>query len=313
MPRDDPLRHPPPAYVFDHPNNLVVESWLDTLPPLTKKPSRRDIKQWRRARGGKPSAHRTWFIFSIVIRAISTVVAIIAWGLNVAVFVESRLYWGGVPDRMIAVFVVAPAIISWNTAEFITICVRKSSGIPSVYHAWVDGILFVGVATTTGIVLVDMIIGIAEFGSLYDGLLAKGIVLVAMLLLLMVLHSFLFFNYFCHKLDRHDPGPFVPLKTTGLPKGDVEAASLARASPTTQPEPPFRYKTYEYYAKEEMEITSTGRRPDGGFVIDKGVEDIQQTVGASTTIAARRSEAQIPYEIPILPSVFSPHKSGTCI
>lgn len=42
-----------------------------------------------------------------------------------------------------------------------------------------------GVATTTGIVLVDMIIGIAEFGSLYDGLLAKGIVLVAMLLLLM--------------------------------------------------------------------------------------------------------------------------------
>lgn len=131
-----------------------------------------------------------------------------------AVFVESRLYRGGVPGRMIAVLVVvglpsflarsshstvlwertviltdvlrkAPVIITWNTAEFIAICVRKSSGIPAVYHVWADGILFAGIATTTGIVLVNLIIGIATFGPAYDEPLGKGIVEVAMLLLLM--------------------------------------------------------------------------------------------------------------------------------
>ena len=109
MPRDDPLRHPPPAYVLDHSTTLnpVVESWLDTLPPLTTKPSRRDIKQWRRARGGDSSTQKTCFIFSIVIRAISTLVATVAWSLNVAVFVESRTYlWSTLPGRMVAVLVV---------------------------------------------------------------------------------------------------------------------------------------------------------------------------------------------------------------
>ncbi|KAK1779847.1 hypothetical protein QBC45DRAFT_122057 [Copromyces sp. CBS 386.78] len=311
MPRDDPLRHPPPAYVFGHPTNPVVESWLDTLPPLTQKPSRRDIKQWRRTQGGKSSAHRTWFIFSVIIRAISTVAAIIAWSLNVTVFVESRLSWDIVSGRMIAVLVVAPVLTAWNTAEFIAICVRKSRGIPTVYHAWADGILFVGIATTTGIVLVDLIIGISTYRPLYDELLAKGIVVVAMLLLLMVLHSFLFFNYFCHKLERHDPGPFV--KTTGPPMGDLEAATLDRASPTTQQEPPFRYKSYEHYAKEDMDFTNVGQRPEGGFVIDKGIEDMEQIARASTTITASRSEDQIPYAISVLPSVFSPQMSVTCI
>ncbi|KAJ4404109.1 hypothetical protein N0V85_004946 [Neurospora sp. IMI 360204] len=232
MPRADPLRHPPPAYVFDHPTNPVVESWLDTLPPLAKEPCRWDIKQWRRARGGESSGHRTWFIFSIIIRAISTVVAIIAWSLNVAVFVESRLYRGGVPGRMIAVLVMV--------------------GLPS----------FLARSSHSTVLL---------------------------------LHSFLFFNYFCHKLDRHDPGPFV--KMTGLPLGDLEAATLEGGSPKTQHEPPFRYKSYEYYAKEDMEITRVGQRPDGGFIIDKGVEDMEQTVGASTTIAARQSEDQIRQDI----------------
>lgn len=95
--------------------------------------------------------------------------------------------------------------------------------------------------------------------------------------------------------------------------GDREAATLEGGLPTTQPEPPFRYKSYEHYAKEDKEITSVGQRPDGGFVIDKGVEDMEQTVGASTTIAARQSEDQIRYEIPVLPSVFPPQKSETCI
>lgn len=130
-----------------------------------------------------------------------------------------------------------------------------------------------------------------------------------------VLHSFLFFNYLCHKLDRHDPGPFVKVKGLRQALVDLEAGTLEGASPTTQTEPPFRYKPYEYYAKEEeVDITSVGQRPDGAFVIDKGVEDVEQTVGEGTAKAARRSEGQIPpHEIPILPSVFSPHKSETSV
>lgn len=207
--------------------------------------------------------------------------------------------------------VVAPIIITWNTAEFITICIRKSRGIPAVYYAWADGILFVGIATTTGIVLVDLIIGIATLGQIYDDTLTKGIVEVAMLLLLMVIHSFLFFNYFCHKLDRHDPGPFV--KTTGLPTGGLEAATLDWGSPTTQPEPPFRYKSYEYYAKGDMEIANAGQTPDGGFVIDKGIEDMGQTVAGSTAVAAMPSEDLRRSEILMLPSVFFPQKHETSI
>ncbi|KAL0465995.1 hypothetical protein QR685DRAFT_114607 [Neurospora intermedia] len=309
MPRKAPLRHPPPVYVFDQPTNPVIESWLDALPPLAKEPCRRDIQQWRRARGVGLSVHRTWFIFSIIIRAISTAVAIIAWSLNMAVFVESRPYWGGVPGRMIAVLVVAPVIITWNTAEFIAICIRKSSGIPAVYHVGADGILFVGVAITTGIVLVDLIIGTATFGSVYDEPLAKGIVEVAMLLLLMLLHSFLFFNYFCHKLDRRDSRPRV--KRTGLPTGDQEAAALEGGQPTTQLEPPFRYKPYEYYAKQEMDIASVGQRPNEGFVIDKGIEDMEPTAAGSATPAAGQSEGQIWYKIPVLRSMFSRQKPGT--
>ncbi|KAK3402622.1 hypothetical protein B0T20DRAFT_4350 [Sordaria brevicollis] len=306
MPRDNSLRHPPPAHVFDHPTNPVVESWLDTLPPLPKEPCRRDVKQWRRAQSGFLSAHRTWFIFSVIIRAISTVAAIVACGLNVAIFVESRLYWRAIPGRMIAVLVVAPIIVIWNSAELVTICIRKSRGIPAVYHAWADGILFVGLATTTGVVLVDLIIGIATLGQLYDEPLAKGIVEVALLILLMVLHSFLFFNYFCHKLDRHDPGPFV--KTTNLPMDNVETTTPEAESPTTQAEPPFRYKSYEYYAKEDMGTANAGKTPDGGFVIDIGIDDMGHTVAGRPAVAMVPSEAQRRCEIPILPSVFSPQK-----
>ena len=59
------------------------------------------------------------------------------------------------------------------------------SGIPAVYHVWADGILFAGIATTAGIVLVDLITGIATFGLAATEPLAKGVVEVAMLLLLM--------------------------------------------------------------------------------------------------------------------------------
>ncbi|EGO61565.1 hypothetical protein NEUTE1DRAFT_58962 [Neurospora tetrasperma FGSC 2508] len=212
---------------------------------------------------------------------------------------------------MIAVLVVAPVIITWNTAEFIAICVRKSSGIPAVYHVGADGILFVGVAITTGIVLVDLIIGTATFGSAYDEPLAKGIVEVAMLLLLMLLHSFLFFNYFCHKLDKRDSRPIV--KRTGLPLGEPEAATLEEGQPTTQLEPPFRYKPYEYYAKQEMEIASVGQRPNEGFVIDKGIEDMEPTAAGSTTLAEGQSEGQIWYKIPVLRSIFSRQKPETYV
>lgn len=124
-----------------------------------------------------------------------------------------------------------------------------------------------------------------------------------------LLHSFLFFNYFCHKLDRRDSRPRV--KRTGLPTGDQEAAALEGGQPTTQLEPPFRYKPYEYYAKQEMDIASVGQRPNEGFVIDKGIEDMEPTAAGSATPAAGQSEGQIWYKIPVLRSMFSRQKPGT--
>ena len=116
------------------------------------------------------------------------------------------------------------------------------------------------------------------------------------------------------------------MKTIDLPIGDLETAILQRGSPSTQKEVPFRYKPYEFYAKEDIpleEMTIIKRRPHGGFmtnkgaddgfVIDKGVEDMEYTLHASTTVTAKQSERQLRDEIPVLPSVFSPHKSETSI
>lgn len=93
----------------------------------------------------------------------------------------------------------------------------------------------------------------------------------------------------------------------------MAAAALEGGSPTTQLEPPFRYKPYEYYAKEDMEIVNVGQTPDGGFVIDKGIEDMGQTGAGSTTVAEVPSEDQRRCEIPMLPSVFSPQKHETSV
>jgi hypothetical protein len=55
----------------------------------------------------------------------------------------------------------------WNTAELVVASLRRDGGIPPKLHIGVDGALFLGVATATGTLLVDIICGISDFGSLF--------------------------------------------------------------------------------------------------------------------------------------------------
>lgn len=55
----------------------------------------------------------------------------------------------------------------WNVAEFIAACVLHDGGIPPKIHVVVDGVLFIGVAISMGILLVDIICGVVDFRSTF--------------------------------------------------------------------------------------------------------------------------------------------------
>ena len=58
-----------------------------------------------------------------------------------------------------------PVVAVWSAAEFIVAGISQDSGISPKIHAVVDGLLFLGLATAMGILLVDIICGIVSFSS----------------------------------------------------------------------------------------------------------------------------------------------------
>lgn len=185
-----PPPRPPPV------PNPLVESWLDSLPSSIINSSAQEFSHWRL--NEEESLRRGWFIAGITLRALSLSLAIAITSITLSIIDD----WNGgfVFDRMTSVLVVCPIIIIWDAAEFMTLCFHRDRGILPKIHAVLDGLLFLGAATTTAIILVDLIAawGGSGFGPNFQ---IREVVQVCLLVILMLIHSFLFFFFICRRLD----------------------------------------------------------------------------------------------------------------
>jgi hypothetical protein len=200
------LRLPPtrPAAVF----NPDIEDWLDSLPPPTAKPSTSELRQWRL--GDPTGLGRDFFVTCLITRVISLAVATTVIAIVLPIIV-GRSRAGFSIDCLLPVLVVSsvartvepsplsfskltvriqcPIVALWNIAELIAVCLfhyrgTGDRGISPSIHAWVDGLVFVGVASATGLLVVDVIIGVGNYGTRYDSL-SKEIASITLLVLLM--------------------------------------------------------------------------------------------------------------------------------
>ncbi|KAI6381503.1 hypothetical protein MCOR25_001197 [Pyricularia grisea] len=90
----------------------------------------------------KPIINR-WYIAKIVLRVLSTCFAVAMVPLQLNRNPVFWLYpdiWSFVND--IIQYVLAAVIMTWNTAEFITMCCRKGRGIPAKAHIFLDAFIF---------------------------------------------------------------------------------------------------------------------------------------------------------------------------
>ncbi|KAK3686093.1 hypothetical protein B0T22DRAFT_241113 [Podospora appendiculata] len=118
---------------------------------------------------------------------------------------------------------MTPITVAWDLIEFIVICAQRGKGIAPEIHVWVDGIICLGTACATLLLWTDIMLGgIGILGSLYVDRkehLPKEIGVAAMLLILLILHSFQFFLYICRNREKREK------KTTprimNLPTGEV--------------------------------------------------------------------------------------------
>ncbi|KAK3370027.1 hypothetical protein B0H63DRAFT_305801 [Podospora didyma] len=210
----DKLRQPsrpPPAF------DPFVESWLDGLPPSTTKPSAEELAQWRLdERGG---VGRDFFITSVVLRVLSLIFAATVTGLVISIVaLQDGDRYAGL-DRLIPVLVVCPIIILWNAAEFVTLCWLSGRGISFRIHVWADGLLFLGAAIATGFLLVDVVMGLGSYDDVLDTA-SKEIASACLLILVTILHTFLFFFFICNCLDRREKKKTKP-RVMYLPTGQA--------------------------------------------------------------------------------------------
>ncbi|KAH6850459.1 hypothetical protein B0I37DRAFT_114631 [Chaetomium sp. MPI-CAGE-AT-0009] len=188
--RSQPSRPSPP---FDP----AVEAWLDSLPPPTSKPSSKELRQWRLT-----DYHGLgWSVFVTcnVLRTASLIIALSVTGIiaSVAAGRQGPFY---ALERLVPILVVCPVVALWNTAELVVASLRRDGGIPPNIHVGVDGVLFLGVATATGTLLVDVICGISDFGAIFDTV-GEEIASICLLVVMMVIHSFLLFFFICNYVE----------------------------------------------------------------------------------------------------------------
>ncbi|KAK3906395.1 hypothetical protein C8A05DRAFT_29755 [Staphylotrichum tortipilum] len=188
-----PPPRPPPLF------DPVVEAWLDSLPPPPTKPSPKELRQWRLA-GDYHGLGRNVFAVCLILRGVSLVVALVVTGITASV-VGARAGGFAAPDRLVPILVVCPVVVIWSAAEFIVSCILQDGGISPKIHAVVDGLLFLGLATAMGILLVDIICGVVSFSSEFDTA-AQEIAAACLLVVMMVIHSFILFFYICSYADK---------------------------------------------------------------------------------------------------------------
>ncbi|KAJ4302023.1 hypothetical protein N0V88_002156 [Collariella sp. IMI 366227] len=160
--QSQPSRPPPP---FDP----VVEAWLDSIPPPVVRPSAKELRQWRLR--NYHGLGRNVFITCLILRGVSFAVALVVTGI-ISSTVAGRSGFG------------APAVVLWDTAEFLVAAWHGDMGISPIFHVIVDGLLFVGIAIATGILLIDVVCGITDLGPKFDSA-AKEIASACFLIVLM--------------------------------------------------------------------------------------------------------------------------------
>ncbi|GAB1314773.1 hypothetical protein MFIFM68171_04983 [Madurella fahalii] len=217
--------------------NPVIEAWLDSLPPPAAKPSRKELRQWRLR--NVDGLGKDFFITSILIRSISFVLATAVAGIVLSIVVGESGPQHAL-ERLLPALIVCPITALWGVAEFITACFLRYSGIrnkgiPPDIHVWVDVALFLGVATATGLLLVDIIIGICDYGAYFDPL-AEEIASACLLVFLMIVHSFLLFFYVCNSLDRRHKTRRERVAGLRLPDADAISPPLGATGSRTVPE-----------------------------------------------------------------------------
>jgi hypothetical protein len=72
----------------------------------------------------------------------------------------------------------------WDIIEFTVAYVVRDGGLPPSFHVVVDSLLFLGVATAMGTVLVDVICGVTDFGAAFTSV-GEEIACVCFLVVLM--------------------------------------------------------------------------------------------------------------------------------
>ncbi|KAK3308337.1 uncharacterized protein B0T15DRAFT_105583 [Chaetomium strumarium] len=233
--RSQPSRPPPPF-------NPVVEAWLDSLPPPCAAPSSKELRQWRLS--NYHGLGRNVFVTCLVLRAVSLVIAVSVTG-TIASVVVNRHSPSGVYNGLIPVLVVCPTVALWNTAEFIAACVLLDGGICPNVHALVEALLFFGMATGTGMLLVDVICGLHDSPTTFESAPAE-IASVCLLIVLMVIHSFLLFFFIWNYVDgvrRRPSARDGRLETTVTAYPHITSArhdpvlSQGKATPSASPEP----------------------------------------------------------------------------
>ncbi|KAK4234276.1 hypothetical protein C8A03DRAFT_18786 [Achaetomium macrosporum] len=231
--RSQPSRPPPP---FDP----VVEAWLDSLPPPSTTPSSKELRQWRLS--NYHGLGRSVFLTCIVLRAVSLAIALAVTGI-IASVIANRHGPSGAYKGLVPVLVVCPIVAFWNTAEFIAACIQRDGGICPNVHVLVDTLLFLGMATGTGILLVDFICGLHDFPSTFESAPTE-IASVCLLIVLMVIHSFFLFFFIWNYVDgvRRRPSPDDGhLPTIAYPR--IASAwhdpvlPADKATPSASPEP----------------------------------------------------------------------------
>ncbi|KAK4041263.1 hypothetical protein C8A01DRAFT_34676 [Parachaetomium inaequale] len=202
------------------PFDPIVEAWLDSLPPPTAKPSLKELRQWRLT-----NYHGLgWSVFVVcnVLRTASLAVALSVTGIIASVVAgrQGPIY---ALERLVPVLVVCPVVALWNTAELVAASLRGDGGIPPNVHVVVDGVLFLGVAVTTGTLLIDVICGITDFKAVFDTA-GEEIASVCLLIVMMVIHSFLLFFFICNYVESKRG-------KSGSAAGQVRVPQYAHASP----------------------------------------------------------------------------------
>ncbi|KAL2175200.1 uncharacterized protein P884DRAFT_248360 [Thermothelomyces heterothallicus CBS 202.75] len=231
--RSQPSRPSPP---FDP----IVEAWLDSLPPPTAKPSSEELKQWRLA--DYHGLGWSVFVICIVLRAASLAISLPVTGVIASVIAGRRGPFSAI-ERLLPVVIVCPVVTLWNAAELVSVRVRRDGGFSPNVHVVIDGVLFLGVATATGSLLVDVICGFTDFEATFDTA-AEEISSICLLVVMMVIHSFLLFFFICNYVEesrrrsgvahsqgmpRYTSNP-SPWPTAGYTASDTGPPATPRAS-----------------------------------------------------------------------------------